>query len=116
MGFIIGVLYFLFIVSSLILIGIILLQEGKGGGFAEAFSGIGGETFGVRATGLHKFTGAVAAVFVVSALLVSILRTKSETVKPEMPRTPIGGQETPGTPPAGPGEQPPAGQNPEKPN
>jgi preprotein translocase subunit SecG len=96
-GFIIGVLYFLFILSSLFLIAIILVQEGKGGGFAEAFSGVGGETFGVKATGLHKFTGAVAGVFVGSAVLVSILRGHS-SITPAAPVAPpaIPGSENPG--------------------
>ncbi|MBI1852801.1 MAG: preprotein translocase subunit SecG [Planctomycetes bacterium] len=120
MGFVIGFLYFLFILSSLVLIMIILVQEGKGGGFAEAFSGVGGETFGVKATGLHKFTGAVAGVFVGSAVLVSLLRGHVSVLPaappPAIPSSdnpggtpnPNGGQNPPSTPGGG---QSPSGQN-----
>jgi protein translocase SecG subunit len=102
-GFIIGFLYFIFILSSLVLIGVILIQEGKGGGFAEAFSGVGGETFGVRATGLHRFTGIIAAIFVASAVLVSVLRGSGSAVKLESP------QPIPVTPPFPTGEAIPGG-------
>jgi protein translocase SecG subunit len=112
-GFVIGFLYFLFVLSSLVLIAVILLQEGKGGGFAEAFSGIGSETFGVRASGLHKFTGVVAAVFVLSALLVSILRGSTSFAKPE-PAAPIqvpaGEPPTPSGQPQVPADNAPPGE------
>ena len=41
MGFVIAVLWILFVISMLLLMGVILLQEGKGGGLAEAFGGVG---------------------------------------------------------------------------
>ena len=46
--------------SSLLLIVVILLQESKGGGLAEAFGGIGAETFGVKSGGINRFTFALA--------------------------------------------------------
>ncbi len=106
MGFLIGVLYVLFIVSSLVLIGVILLQEGKGGGFTEAFSGIGAETFGVRASGLHKFTAAVAGIFIVAAILISVLRPSAIVLPPARPApmAPVDDGEVPGP---GEGQAPP---------
>ena len=61
----------LFFVSAILLIVVILLQESKGGGLAEAFGGVGAETFGVKAGGINKFTFLLAAVFCVSAIVIS---------------------------------------------
>lgn len=66
------VFYVGFVGSSILLLIIILLQEGKGGGIGEAFGGMGGETFGVRASGISRFTGWVAVVFMLSAVLIPI--------------------------------------------
>ena len=64
------VLYTVFTLSALFLIFIILMQEGKGGGLGEAFGGAGAETFGPRVGGVNKFTGTIAAVFVISTLCI----------------------------------------------
>jgi preprotein translocase subunit SecG len=69
--FIVKILLWLaFALSALLLCLIVLLQEGKGGGLAEAFGGIGAETFGVRAGGINRFTFGVATVFIGSAILL----------------------------------------------
>ncbi|MCC6671056.1 MAG: preprotein translocase subunit SecG [Planctomycetes bacterium] len=67
------VLWVLFFLSAALLVVIVLLQESKGGGLAEAFGGIGAETFGVKTGGINKFTFAVAGVFVVAAILIQAL-------------------------------------------
>ncbi len=59
-----------FFVSAFVLIVVILLQESKGGGLGEAFGGVGAETFGVRPGGINKFTFAIAAVFILSAVFI----------------------------------------------
>ena len=64
------VLWLAFFASALLLIIVILLQESKGGGLAEAFGGIGAETFGVKSGGINRFTFALAAAFLGSALLI----------------------------------------------
>lgn len=61
----------LFFLSSFLLIAVILLQESKGGGLAEAFGGMGAETFGVKSGGINKFTFALALIMVVCALTVA---------------------------------------------
>ncbi len=66
--------WLLFFTSAVLLIVIILLQESKGGGLAEAFGGVGAETFGVKSGGINRFTFALAAIFLVTALLIDILR------------------------------------------
>lgn len=61
----------LFFVSALLLIIVVLLQEPKGGGLAEAFGGMGAETFGVKSGGINRFTFMLAALFCGSAILIS---------------------------------------------
>ena len=67
----VGLLWFVFIVSALLLALIILIQEGKGGGLGEAFGGMGAETFGVKASGVNKTTGTLALVWVLSAIFIN---------------------------------------------
>jgi len=64
------VLWIVFFVSAILLSVLILLQESKGGGLAEAFGGIGAETFGVKSGGINKFTFTLAGVFMLSAVLL----------------------------------------------
>ena len=68
-----GFLYFVFFASALLLILVILLQEGKGGGLSDAFGGAGAETFGVRAGGINRFTFGLFFVFLVSALSLHLI-------------------------------------------
>jgi preprotein translocase subunit SecG len=63
-------LWIVFFVSGVLMGIVILLQESKGGGLAEAFGGIGAETFGVKSGGINKFIFGVAAVFMLSAVLL----------------------------------------------
>ncbi|HLU39292.1 MAG TPA: preprotein translocase subunit SecG [Planctomycetota bacterium] len=64
------VLWILFLGSAILLSIVVLLQESKGGGLAEAFGGVGAETFGVKTRGINKFTFSLAGVFVGSAILL----------------------------------------------
>ncbi len=50
------IFWILFFVSACLLIFVIRLQEPKGGGLAEAFGGMGAETFGVKSSGVNRFT------------------------------------------------------------
>lgn len=61
----------LFFVSAVLMTIVVLLQESKGGGLAEAFGGVGAETFGVKAGGINRFTFLLAAIFCGSAILIS---------------------------------------------
>ena len=70
MGFVVTLLWILFILSAFLLSGLILLQESKGGGLAEAFGGAGAEAFGVKAGGVTKLTAVLGAIFLGSAILV----------------------------------------------
>ena len=78
MDLLITLLYIIFVLSAIILVVVILLQEGKGGGFGGALGTAGQQAFGVATKGIQTFTGVVAGVFLVSALLIHVLnRVKS---------------------------------------
>lgn len=62
-----------FSITALLLIVVILLQESKGGGLAEAFGGIGAETFGVKSGGINRFTFALAGIMMASAIGIHLL-------------------------------------------
>ncbi len=81
-GFVKAVLMFLFILTALLLITIVLLQEGKGGGLAGAFGGAGAETFGVQTGGVNKFTAWVAATFMVLAVAYATIKPDEEATAP----------------------------------
>ena len=80
MGLITTLLYIVFVLAALVLITVILLQEGKGGGFGDALGVAGQQTFGVKASGIHKFTLVVALIFIGSAITIHLLnRSASES-------------------------------------
>jgi preprotein translocase subunit SecG len=62
--------YLLFAFASVVLITVVLLQEGRGGGLGEALGSHGRETFGPASKGIHVFTSVTAAVFVLAALAI----------------------------------------------
>jgi preprotein translocase subunit SecG len=73
MTLLITLLYILFVLSAIVLIVVILLQEGRGGGFSDALGAAGQQALGVGARGIHKFTAAAGAVFLLSALGIHLL-------------------------------------------
>jgi preprotein translocase subunit SecG len=75
----ITLLYIVFVLAAIILVVVVLLQEGQGGGFGGALGGAGEATFGVGASGINRFTGWVAVVFLVSALGIHILNRNATT-------------------------------------
>jgi preprotein translocase subunit SecG len=85
-------LYGLFFISCLVLVGAVLLQPGKTDAGALFTSNISSTAFGPRGTQsvLSKITITVAAIFMLSALLlslpaisgnVSVLQTTTETIE-----------------------------------
>jgi len=57
-----------FFLSAILLMVLVLLQEGKGGGLASALGGQGAETFGVATGGVNKVTLWLAGIFLASAV------------------------------------------------
>ncbi|MGD2018678.1 MAG: preprotein translocase subunit SecG [Planctomycetota bacterium] len=74
----ITLLYILFVAAAIILTVVILLQEGKGGGFGDALGTAGQQAFGVKASGVQRFTAYVAIAFLVSAVLIHILNNRRQ--------------------------------------
>ena len=114
MDLLITFLYILFVLAAIVLVVVILLQEGKGGGLTDALGASGQQTFGVGASGINKFTGYTGAIFLASALLIHMFnRISAENSIVKEFGTPIvspigdGGATPPangGAPPAGGGQ------------
>jgi len=62
----------LFFASAILLTIVVLLQESKGGGLAEALGGVGAETFGVKTGNINRFTFLLAGIFMVSAVALHL--------------------------------------------
>jgi len=77
MDLLITFLYILFVLAAIVLVVVILLQEGKGGGLTDALGTSGQQTFGVGASGINKFTGYTGAIFLASALLIHMFNRLS---------------------------------------
>jgi len=76
------------ILAGLILIGIILIQRGKGGGLAGAFGGVGGSSpFGSRAGDLFtRITLIVAAFWAIMIVVeVKLVQIEGRYVKDHPP-------------------------------
>jgi preprotein translocase subunit SecG len=71
------ILYMLFALNAIFLVGIVLMQEGKGGGLGSAFGGAGGEAFGHGVGSINRFTAYVAGSLMVIALALALI-LKSE--------------------------------------
>src|SRR5215208_1154581 len=76
-----GLLNFVLLVTSLLLIGLVLIQKGKGGGLAGAFGGSGGSSaFGSRAgDAFTKITIYTAAIWI---LLIMFMIKMTQPVSP----------------------------------
>jgi preprotein translocase subunit SecG len=91
-------LYILFVLSAIVLIVVILLQEGRGGGFGQALGEHGQQTFGVGAKGINTFTSYTAAFFLGSALLLWWLN-RDEGSRSVLPQQTTEDYTPPGLPP-----------------
>ena len=79
---------FLHVVACVFLIGVVLLQQGKGQDLASAFGGGGTQTaFGPRgsATVLSRATTILAGVFMVTSLALSLIRPGRSGVLDQVP-------------------------------
>jgi preprotein translocase subunit SecG len=78
----------LHILACFFLIGVVLLQQGKGQDLASAFGGGGSQTaFGPRGSAnvLSRATTILAAVFMVTSLALSMLRPQSRSILDKVP-------------------------------
>jgi preprotein translocase subunit SecG len=113
----------LYVLACFAMIGVILLQQGKGGDMAAAFGGGSSQAaFGARsgATVLTRATTVLAILFLVGALTLNILAQRGPgsvvggRAVPGAPATtlPTPAQAAPTTPPAPAAQQPPVGASP----
>jgi len=82
------VVIFLHVIACLFLIGVVLLQQGKGQDLASAFGGGGTQTaFGPRGSAnvLSRATTILAGMFMVTSLALSILRPTTGSVLDRVP-------------------------------
>jgi preprotein translocase subunit SecG len=78
----------LHVIACFFLIGVVLLQQGKGQDLASAFGGGGTQTaFGPRGSAnvLSRATTILAGVFMVTSLALTILRPSSGSVLDKIP-------------------------------
>ena len=90
MAFLYYVLVTVHILACLFLIGVVLLQQGKGQDLASAFGGGGTQTaFGPRgqANVLSRATTILAGVFMVTSLSLSLVRPRAASVLDTLPAT-----------------------------
>src|SRR5258708_34369027 len=87
----------LHVIACLFLIGVVLLQQGKGQDLASAFGGGGSQAaFGPRgsATVLSRATAILAGLFMVTSLSLSVLRYREASILDTVPAP--GASPTPG--------------------
>jgi preprotein translocase subunit SecG len=104
----------LFVINCLVLLLVILIQQGKAGDMASAFGGGGSQAaFGARsgATLLTKVTWVCASLFFVGALALSVVSSRgpgSVLGSVPLPAAPAATQPAPATTPAQPAPATPA--------
>ena len=101
MTFVLGFMSVIAVVSSILLAFVVLLQEPKGGGLAAALGGSGMEAIGPATGSVNRFTSWVAAIWMVTCFLHSIMMGTGPVIgatKPSAPPTnsaPANGNEGP---------------------
>ena len=88
MNFLYYLVISLHIVACVFLIGVVLLQQGKGQDLASAFGGGGSQTaFGPRGSAnvLSRATTILAAVFMVTSLALTVLKPQHVSVLDRVP-------------------------------
>jgi preprotein translocase subunit SecG len=89
--------------SAFAIVGLVLLQRGKGADAGAGFgAGASGTVFGARGatTALSRATAIFAAVFMINSLLLTYVGTKAADTKPKTILEQAG-ESVPKTPPAG---------------
>jgi preprotein translocase subunit SecG len=106
----------LHVIACLFLIGVVLLQQGKGQDLASAFGGGGTQTaFGPRGSAnvLSRTTTVLAAAFMITSLALTVLTPGGRTVLDTLPAaapaaspSPVAGSPAPGAVPSPEGAAP----------
>ena len=104
MGFILGLLSVIAVLSSLLLTFVVLLQEPKGGGIAAALGGSGMEAIGPATGGVNRFTSWMAGIWMTTCFAHAILMKTGPVIAAKDPKaadvsTDQGGEKPGETPP-----------------
>lgn len=68
-----GIVIFFHVIACIGLIGVVLVQRGRGGGFIEGFSGLD-SVFGTKTSQfLTRFTSVFAIMFFITCLLLAVM-------------------------------------------
>ena len=92
----------LHVIACVFLIGVVLLQQGKGQDLASAFGGGGSQTaFGPRGSAnvLSRATTVLAGAFMITSLALSIVRPRDSSI---LDRVPAAAPSAPASPAASP--------------
>ena len=105
------------ILVAFIMVGVILLQAGKGAEIGAAFGGSSQTVFGSRGAGtfLSKMTAVAATIFMLTSLSLAILSKKqnlSSTIGLDTPMSSPSAPAVPASPPGTPAPTPPATDQP----
>lgn len=84
-----GLIFVLFVIVSMLLVLVVLLQEPKGGGLSGAFGGVGAETFGVQTGGVNRFTSYLAAAFLGLSIMYAAIREEAPAAPSDFEPTEI---------------------------
>lgn len=108
-----NILTFVQLLSAACIIGLVLLQRGKGADAGAGFgAGASGTVFGARGatTALSRATAIIAAVFMINSLVLAYLGTRTasqpqhtildEVATPKLPTVPASGTPVPAPAPA----------------
>lgn len=97
----VGILTFLLVLVSIALVGLILIQRGKGGGLSGVFGGGGVEqAFGTRAATLaQKATGVLSALFLILCVWLGLIWHHRGPIVESAPSAPV--QQEPAGEPGG---------------
>lgn len=101
MGFLFYLIIVLHVMACFFLIGVVLLQQGKGQDLASAFGGGGSQTaFGPRgsATVLSRATAILAGLFMVTSLALSFVKPTRSGVLDQVPAATATPTPAPATP------------------
>jgi preprotein translocase subunit SecG len=101
MTFVYWIFMTLHILACLFLIGVVLLQQGKGQDLASAFGGGGTQTaFGPRGSAnvLSRATTVLAGMFMVTSLGLSVLKMRSTSILDKVPAATSSPAPAPGAP------------------
>ncbi len=94
-------LVFVHVLVSAILIGMVLLQKGKGADIGAAFGGASNTVFGPRGAQsfLAKLTTTAAIVFMITSFGLAVTTSKRSSIMENAPQPPLQSAPAPAAPP-----------------